>query len=68
MAIKQFGGKPSRLSGETMADPVQKIVVIFTDKSDSDNEDGVVVNMEDDSNLSSGDSDSFYTTEDKKLK
>ena len=35
-------------------------MVIFTDESDSDNEDGVVLNMEDDSNLSSGDSDLFY--------
>ena len=33
-------------SGEAMVNPVQEIVVIFTDKSDSDNEYEVVVNME----------------------
>ena len=52
MAIKQFGGKLSWFSGEAMANPVQEIVVIFTDESDNDNEDEVVVNTEDDSNLS----------------
>ena len=40
MAIKQFGGKPLRFLEEAMANPVQEIVVIFTDESDSDNEDG----------------------------
>ena len=39
----QFGGKPLWFLGEAMANPVQEIVVIFTDESDSDN--GVVVNM-----------------------
>ena len=46
MAIKQVGNKPSRFSGEAMTNSVQKIVVISTNESDSDNKDEVVVNME----------------------
>ena len=43
MAIKQFGSKLSRFLGEAMANPVQEIVIISTNESDSDNKDEVVV-------------------------